>query len=68
MTLPSQEPLLPQLWHRIKDFFSTSPTKPDVSEARCAWRKRYLERCLLYDTSIEATRKQLERSWEAVST
>lgn len=69
MTSPAQRPLLPTLWERIKRFFVVCST--DESEGTPAPRQRrirYLERCLLKNDAIEATRLQLEHNWEDVST
>lgn len=68
MTLQDQKPLLPALWNRIKRFFVIcSADDSACSPAKLQWRIGYLERCLLKNDAIEATRIQLEHNWEDVS-
>ena len=67
MTSQDQKPLLPILWHRIKRFLADYSNGPKGTNSRLQRKIRYLERCLLKDDAIEATRIQLELSWEDIS-
>ena len=68
MTSHTPAPLLPRLWNRIKQLFGHDhPQNHTAPHSKLYWRKRFLERCLQEDCEVEATRKQLERLWEDVS-
>ena len=68
MTSQSQSSFsLSTLWQRIRHLFKNSHTRPEKVNAYLYWRVRFLERCFSKDSTVEATRKRLEDSWEDVS-
>ncbi len=64
MTSQDQKPLLPMLWRRIKRFWVDYSNGPKGTHSRLQRKIRFLDRCLLKDDAIEATRIQLERTFE----
>jgi len=61
------------LWRQIKRLLCgplaspDSPSRQERIEATIYWRVRLLERCFCKDSTVDAARKRLERSWENVS-